>query len=274
MAKKISRSTAEAYVGIGIAIFIGVFPVTWWIKIGLMLIAGCLAVDIAFRNPRTIQLSWLKKTALAASGVAFLAAFGYVPIHKQYAEDNANALDGDLHGAGEVFADGKSRGVPAVEIGDSESILYIAPPKPGEPVQPYFVPFPDAEFKTEYGKSGPLVSTTVRDGDGHIVATIENNHWNVYLPYCSDKNYTDDALEILDASLHVVLQIKIYPNTVQVQGEWWDNQGKGLRIVKSPLKSKPGGVVLPLSQRDRKNEVLIKPMFRYPSKYHWGKFAP
>jgi hypothetical protein len=138
----------------------------------------------------------------------------------------AAALEGDLRGAGEIFTDGKVRGVPGIEMGDGGSFLWMLPPKPGQPVQPYFVPFPDAEFRTEYGKAGPLVSTTIRDGDGHIVAVMDSNHWNVYLPYCSDKNYTDDALEILDASFHVVLQIKIYPNVVQVQGEWWDNQGR------------------------------------------------
>jgi hypothetical protein len=272
MAEKISRATAEAYVGIAIAVFVGVFPVTWWAKIVLMVIVGGLAVDIAFRSPKTINLHWLKKVGLSLLSIGVLSVISYFPIRKQYVEDNAGTLDGDLHGAGEVFTNEKSRAVPAVEIGDSKSILYMTPSKPGQPVQPYFIPFPDAEFRTEYGKNGPMVSTTVRDGDGHIVATIDNNHWNVYPPYCSDKNYTDHALEILDASLHVVLQIRIFPNEVQVQGEWWDNQGKGLRIVKSPLELKPGALVLPLSQNNRKNDVLIKPIFRYPSKYHWREF--
>jgi len=118
------------------------------------------------------------------------------------------------------------------------------------------------------------VTTTIRDGDGHIVADIKGNHWTIYPQFCADKNYTDSALEILDDSLHVVLQLQILNDRVRVQGEWWNNEGKGLRVVKSPVESKPGGLVLILGPKDKKNDVLIKPIFRYPSKHHWGEFAP
>lgn len=202
--------------------------------------------------------------------IAFAAGF-WSTAFDQWREEKAAALQGDLRGASQVFTDGKQRVAPWVQIADTESIFVMLPPKPGEQPQPYFQPFPDAEFRVEYGKKGPMVTTAIRDSEGHIVANIIKNHWTVYPPFCQDKNYTEDALEILDSSWHVVFQLKIFPDRVQVQAEWWDNQGNGLRITKSPDPRR--GLVAPLGPRIKRNESLIKPIFQYPSKYHWREFV-
>jgi hypothetical protein len=183
-------------------------------------------------------------------------------------EEMAAALEGDLRGATEVFDDGKLRITPMVQIGTTETILMLIP---SNQLEPYFKPFPDAEFRVEFGRRGPVVSTTVRDSGGHIIATINKNHWRVYPPFCQEKNYTEDALEILDSSLHVVLQVKLLLDRVQVQGEWWDNQGHGIRISKSPDPKR--GQVAPLGPQIKRNEALIQHMFKYPSKYHWQEFV-
>jgi hypothetical protein len=117
-----------------------------------------------------------------------------------------------------------------------------------------------------------LLSTTIRDAEGHTVASIDKNHWKVFAPFCADKNYTNDGmtLEILDSSLHVVFQLKFASDAVQIQGEWWDNQGNGKRILKDARG--PGSVVEFLGPRQKKNEDLIKPMFVYPSSEHWQEF--
>jgi len=97
MAEKISRSTGEAYLAIAISIFVVVFPVNWWVKLGLMCLVGLLAIDIAFRHPRTINSHWFKRTLLAAVGIAFLAAISYKPIRKQYLDDlKENAHESQL----------------------------------------------------------------------------------------------------------------------------------------------------------------------------------
>ena len=189
------------------------------------------------------------------------------PSDSQRREELAAAVEGDLRGVGEVFDDGKLRITPMVQIGTTASILMLIP---SNQLEPFFKPFPDAEFRVEYGRRGPMVNTTVRDSDGHIVATINKNHWRVYPPFCQEKNYTENALEILDGSLHVVLQLKLLPDRVQVQGEWWDNQGHGLRISKSPDPKR--GQVTSLSAQIKRNEAFIKPMFKYPSKHHWQEF--
>jgi len=189
------------------------------------------------------------------------------PADSQRREKMAAALEGDLRGAGDAFDDGKLRITPMVQIGTTESILELLP---SSQLEPSFKPFPDAEFRVEFGRQWPLVSTTVRDSKGHIIATINKNHWRVYPPYCQEKNYTEDALEVLDSSLHVVLQLKLLQDRVQVQGEWWDNQGHGLRISRSSDPKR--GQLVHLGPQVKRNEALIQPMFRYPSKQHWQEF--
>ena len=186
----------------------------------------------------------------------------------QRREELATALEGDLRGAGDAFDDGKLRITPMVQIGTTESILELLP---SSQLEPSFKPFPDAEFTVEFGRQWPVVSTTVRDSKGHIIATINKNHWRVYPPYCQEKNFTEDALEVLDSSLHVVLQLKLLPDRVQIQGEWWDNQGHGLRISRSPDPKR--GQVTQLGPEIKRNDALIEPMFKYPSKQHWQEFV-
>jgi hypothetical protein len=198
----------------------------------------------------------------------FVGAVGNVA-HSQWTQEQASLTEGDLRGAREDFNDGKLRGFPFVQIADS-TIFAMAPQKPGLPPPPYFRPFPDAEFRTEFGKKGPMVTTVVRDSDGHTVVEIDRNRWLIHRQFCADDNYTDDALEVLDNSSHVVLQIKLLPDRVQLQGEWWDNQGNGLRMSKSPTGNQT--LVSPLGPRIKRNEQLINRMFKYPSKDHWREF--
>jgi hypothetical protein len=79
------------------------------------------------------------------------------------------------------------------------------------------------------------------------------------------------ALEILDSSLHVVFQLRFVTDAVRIQGEWWDNQGNGKRILENA--NGPGSVVEFLGPRQKKNEDLIKPRFVYPSSEHWQEFV-
>lgn len=245
-------------------------PVTWrWSIRFVCFVAFVWLIQYLIPSVRAIPLKW-RSLVTAFLAIAFAAGFWSVAF-AQWREERAAVLEGDLRGAGEIFTDGKQRVAPWVQIADTQSIFVMVPPKPGEPPQPYFRPFPDAEFRVEYGKKGPMVTTAIRDSEGHIVANIVRNHWTVYPPFCQDKNYTVDALEILDSSWHAVFQLKILPDRVQVQAEWWDNQGNGLRITKSPDPKR--GLVAPLGPKIKRNESLIKPMFQYPSKYHWREFV-
>lgn len=212
---------------------------------------------------------WPRKTRAAGF---FVLTLGFVLVFEpvaisQWHEEKAMAVEGDLVGAGEEFNDRQVRMIPPVQIADSGTKIFQPPGSP-----PFWQPFPDAKLTLEAGKKGPLISTTIRDAEGHTVASIDKNQWKVFAPFCADKNYTYDgtALEILDSSLHVVFQLKFTIDAVQIQGEWWDNQGNGKRILKDA--NGLGSVVEFLGPRQKKNEDLIKPIFVYPSSKHWQEF--
>jgi len=137
--------------------------------------------------------------------------------------------------------------------------------------------FQDSGVKIELGNKGEaLLTTPIRDRNGNLVAEITRNHWRIYPLYSSDKNYTDDALEVKDSAGHVVLQVKILPKTktIQLQGEWWNTQGSGIRLLR-PAVVQPGtgSETVYMNRQNQHLEALIKSMFQYPSKEHWREFA-
>src|SRR5579863_7932779 len=107
-----------------------------------------------------------------------------------------STTEGDLIGAGMTFTDGQARGFPLVQIGGTT--LIMTP----DGVPNIFQFFPDAPVRIGWGKKGPLLTTTIRDRNGNLVAYVKDNHWKVYPFYSADKNYTKDSLEIEDNAGH------------------------------------------------------------------------
>ncbi|MFZ1204201.1 MAG: hypothetical protein WAN97_07815 [Candidatus Acidiferrales bacterium] len=246
--------------------------VLWAAAFGLLAVwffAAWIADSDKFSKTSNRRL-WAMKVAI----VLIAALIGYRPIVHFWRIERAEAKEGDLFDG--VFQPEDNCMALPVQVGKAGTVFVMVPPKAGQNMPAYFAPFPDAQFLIQCGKRGPLISTTVRDRNGNQVVNIERNHWTVYPPYCSDKNYTKDALEVKDDSGHVLLQIKYAPQErnnmarIQVQGEWWSNEGHGLRIV---LAGGAGGEVIPLVPQNQHNDALIKPVFKYPSKDFWGDFA-
>lgn len=237
-------------------------PVLWRVVFGFVawvLLWHLMSLEVKYfrRVPRVVLFG-----RLACVTVWIVIAL-WVPIENAWKAEQAALLEGDLIGAGQILDDGKTHGFPNVQIG--QTTLIMTPN--GTPVVSPF--FPDAGVRSEWGKISPLFSTTIRDVDGHLIATVARNHWQVYPPYFGDKNYTKTALEIKNSAGHVVLRVRILLNAIDLQGEWWDTEGKGIRMV----GSLNGSLVMPLGVRNQHDEALIQPMFEYPSKYHWGELA-
>lgn len=131
--------------------------------------------------------------------------------------------------------------------------------------------FYNAGVFVEQSNKGPEITTTVRDVDGNLVVKIEKNHWRVYPPYCLDKNYTQDSLEVLDRRDYVVLQVRILPDKVQLQGEWYDDKGNGKQIMATGDPRKQSAILTTLKRGTGVSQERIAEMFMYPSKDHWGE---
>lgn len=118
------------------------------------------------------------------------------------------------------------------------------------------------------------VSADIIDVSGDLVASLVRNEWSVARsPTTWDRNYTTDALEVKNAQGRVVLQIRVLPDRIRLQGEWWGRDGKGVRMLKAPTSSGIRGMFIKLG-RDTFGEQRhpeIAPMFRYPSALHLGE---
>ena len=201
-------------------------------------------------------------------GVVHCICWDSVPLaHFQWREEKAAELEGDLIGAGPELNDGKPHGFPMVQM--SQTIFVMTP----NGVRDMFPFFPDAGVRIEWGaKHWPLLTTTIRDHNGNLVAEVIRNHWRVYSAYSAEKNYTKDTLEVLDVAGHVVLQVHILRDRVSLLGEWWDVQGNGIRIMK-PVVIAPNDSarVVRMNRENQHLDELIVPIFEYPSKEHWGE---
>jgi hypothetical protein len=136
------------------------------------------------------------------------------------------------------------------------------------------------QFKIETIDGQIKVSTRVADAAGNLTAEIIRNEWKVLPPPGTwDRNYNVNSLEVKDPKGRIVLQVKIVPDAVQIQGAWslgpeWkpagaeyvvvrtDPVGKGAQFVLYPYNPKPG-VIWP----------EIKAIFEYPSERHLGELA-
>jgi hypothetical protein len=97
-----------------------------------------------------------------------------------------------------------------------------------------------------------------------MIAEIINNEWKVNPHNAWDRNYTKDALEVRDPSGDIVLQVRVIENRVQLQAILYTSDGNILGFV-------DGGFGKGLIVFDRKHK--IKPIFKYPSELHLGKFV-
>jgi len=156
-----------------------------------------------------------------------------------------------------------------IQIGQSSSFIDFAAPQ-GVP----FLQFANNYELTIDSVGGGLeVSTQVRDRQGHIVAELIKNEWKVAPPPRTwDRNYNRTALEVRDEDGNVVLQVRLFPDRVQIQGEWWMDENRGIRIVGYPGE---GGRFEIFGTKFRPNDAdPIRQMFVYPSDNHWGELVP
>jgi hypothetical protein len=136
------------------------------------------------------------------------------------------------------------------------------------------------QFKIETIDGQIKVSTRVADSAGNLTAEIIRNEWKVLPPPGTwDRNYNDTSLEVKDPKGHIVLQVRIVPNAVQIQGAWplgpeWKPTGVEYVIVRADPAGKGAQFVLhPFHPAPGVEWPEIKPLFEYPSERHLGELA-
>lgn len=164
--------------------------------------------------------------------------------------------------------------MPKLEIGDSGAILMWAGPQG----QPMISIFSDCHVTIEVrqnritGRGRLLVSTQVRDAQGHLVAELNRNQWQVNPAASFDRNYRRDALEVKDAGGDVILQARLVGDRVQLQAKFRDVDGQGVAIGKGQDHNGVVGGIIEITGHAHPQLLMhIQPMFRYPSNRYFGK---
>jgi hypothetical protein len=201
-----------------------------------------------------------------------LAAFGLLTVAIVFQPAVTPADTGILRaGASTIFWSGNASEIKAVEIGTTGTKLVFTSPE-GELLLPFLS---RAQFKIERVDGKSKVSALVTDSTGKITAELRRNEWKVApAPETWDRNYSDDALEVIDPQGKVVLQVRVLPDRVQRQGEWWGApegpRYKGVRVVQYPHPKDnytSGFIFLPADA----TKPEIERMFEYPSERHLGE---
>ncbi len=117
------------------------------------------------------------------------------------------------------------------------------------------------------------VSINIFDPLGKLVAEVVRNEWKVApSPATWDLNYNNEALEILNPSGLIALQVILCNDIASVQGEFYGTNGKGVRLVETNATSQGSTIhFVPLPNQTGKPAPEIKKIFLYPSSKHLGK---
>ena len=157
---------------------------------------------------------------------------------------------------------------PEIEIGNSGTIFQFA----GENGTPLFTFAKKSHLTIEIEQGRMKVTTLIHDRTGAVVAELVKNEWKVAPPPRTwDRNYSEDALEVKDDTGDIVLQVRMIQGRVQMQAVYYDAPNSGTVFVENPGPEK--GAVIDFFRPDKPERLKIKPIFRYPSEHHLGKFA-
>jgi hypothetical protein len=171
--------------------------------------------------------------------------------------------------------------IPKIQVGNSG--VFIVGPNQQGPIGQLLIPALRAsQFKVESVDGKLKVSAQVANYGGALMAELIRNEWRVAPPPGTwDRNYSDDALEVKNPEGHIVLQVRLLEDVVQIQGVWplgpeWKPAGAAyVAIRQNPPGSGSGAqfVFYPVNPRPTVSWPEIQPIFEYPSDQHLGEFV-
>jgi hypothetical protein len=249
---------------------------------GYLLLACAVLIFLDMQQPLRERPKMIPLIGMVVFGLGFLgcAVLYYWPSDPTTASVSQSPNDNKLtipKNAGIINAKPGSvifsQGRPLnrlLEIGTSGAVFNYV----GAEGSPLFSLFDKYNIIMEMVDGKLKVSTKVGNDKGELLAELIRNEWKVAPPPSTfDRNYSDDALEVKGASGRIVLQVRVLPDRVQLQGEWWDRPGFGVRMVKSNDPAHPGALIMRFWPTVQPGPPDIVPMFVYPSELHLGEVA-
>jgi hypothetical protein len=221
--------------------------------------ATCFLIHLYVTHYAIEDDSPLEKTVGAWCLCIVIGTITFLVLEPKWREEKAAALEGDL------FLASSHATHSLIQIGVGNR--YLDAEQPTQMLA-------DADLKVENDHGHLLVSTTVRDQQGKEVVRLERNHWTVNpdKAICLDKNYTDDSLEVKDGGGHVVFQVRLFPDHVQLQGEWANGKGADFLNVFNRKENRIQFIIKSPTYDPKIDAIMIDPLFRYPSSTHWAEW--
>jgi hypothetical protein len=176
------------------------------------------------------------------------------------------ATNGTIQSTTKVLFSSSSSSPRILEIGDSGA-KFNWKGKNGSPV---FVIGEDPLIIERLTDGRLAITTTIRDADGKVIAEIIQNEWSLRPSLLWDRNYNANAIEVRNEYGDIVLQARVLPDRIQLQGIWRTKTGRFFEMIKSTDPLRPGAVFV----GDSTKAIKITPMFKYPSAAHLGEIIP
>lgn len=159
-----------------------------------------------------------------------------------------------------IFSFDKNK-IPKIQIGDKGPIF-----------QGDFNLFKRLGLEVKMIKGQIKVSACVNDQDGNVVATIIDNEWKINPNQSYDRNYSIDALEVIDNSGNIVLQVRFAQDVLQFQGILYDSQKRLFWLVAQRERDGRMDGFMEIQKPGNNFSYSIKPIFKYPSELHLGVY--
>jgi hypothetical protein len=152
-----------------------------------------------------------------------------------------------------------------LQLGDEGGPTFLFVTRPPDFLIPFFKQM-DLKLQLDVVHNQLIISARFTDKNGHTVATLDNGKWHVADSTSAswDFNYTDDALEVLNGQERVVLQIRVLPGWIQLQGESWGSDGTGIRIV--AMRNPASAMIMHVNHHRDPDEPHIERIFTYPTR--------
>jgi hypothetical protein len=271
-----SPTNAELAFAILVALIPWAFPemsVLW--RVLLWIVAWALLLHLFFAGVSFARKTTpFQKRLLCVLLSMALAGISFHPIKRLWMEERAQKFSGEIHSRVKWIQSDEPL-YPVYQIGMTEGCVRINRTDNGKnPIIDYLAD--DGLLKVVKGKNEFLITAKVLDRSGNSIVEINNNKWWVAPPPLTrDHNYTSDALEVMDARGHVIFHIRILPDIVQVEGEWHDAFGGGVRMKDDDTRT--GATITRWTTQDEEKKFYGEPiqeMFLYPSSEDWGEVSP
>jgi hypothetical protein len=261
-------------VGIIVAIIIGIGGVA--MSVGSYLLAKiCFNVAILiflskfgiWMSSESYPLKWrivVSFMVFGLIGTGWVLSLHWVNITAK--KEAIKAYVGRLQSEKKIIFSVNDHILPMLEIGDSNTGFVWKGPQ-GAPILNIFG---DNDVKIELEGGQIKVSTLLRNRKGQIIAELVKNEWKVSPPPNTwDRNYSRDALEVLDPTGDIVLQVRLVENRVQLQAKFIGSNGQQVGLIKTG----PHESVIEFEPPSQPLIRKIKPIFKYPSELHFGEFV-